>query len=319
MAGCDDVEVLALAVAQNGFRFGFSGSPFAGIDEVVDGAVRAERAGFDAFLLADLPGALSPLITLAAVARATTTIRLATFVLNTGLWNPATVAREWATLDRVSGGRAEIILGSGIPLPALRGIIPPDTAARFERLTATVASLKAAFADAGITPGFAGRPRLLIAGGADRTLRLAAAEADGFILASVPPVPKVELPPGHLVLPEVTATEEFLGHLRRYAGDRAGQLEVGTSASVTVTDDARGAADSLAAIHTYLTPAQVRSSPKILIGTVDEIASQVLDRGKRLGLTYQVLRGAEPEVLAAVIRQVRGAALPPRHGKGGPR
>jgi alkanesulfonate monooxygenase SsuD/methylene tetrahydromethanopterin reductase-like flavin-dependent oxidoreductase (luciferase family) len=42
-------------------------------------------------------------------------------VLNTGLWNPATVARELATLDRVSGGRVEINLGSGIPLPALQG------------------------------------------------------------------------------------------------------------------------------------------------------------------------------------------------------
>ena len=57
-----------MAVTQSGFRFGFSGSPFAGIDEVVDAAVRAERAGFDTFVLADLPGALSPLITLAAVA-----------------------------------------------------------------------------------------------------------------------------------------------------------------------------------------------------------------------------------------------------------
>ena len=71
-------------------------------------------------------GALFPLIALAAVARATTTIGLAPFVLNTGLWNPATVARELATLDRVSGGRVEINLGSGIPFQALQGVIPPD-------------------------------------------------------------------------------------------------------------------------------------------------------------------------------------------------
>jgi hypothetical protein len=72
-----------------------------------------------------------------------------------------------------------------------------------------------------------------------------------------------------------------------------------------VTDDAQGAAERLAAVHTYLTPAQIRSSPKILIGTVGEIAAQVLDRGARLGLTYQVLRGAATEDLAAVISQVR--------------
>jgi probable F420-dependent oxidoreductase len=297
-----------LAATQSGFRFGFSGSPFGGIDEAVDAAVRAERAGFDTFVLADLPGALSPLIALAAVAQATTTIKLAPFVLNTGLWNPATVAREFATLDRVSGGRVEINLGSGIPLPALRGVIPPDKDNRFERLRVTIESLKAAFEEPGITPGFVRRPRLIVAGTGDRTQRLAAAEADGFIIASVPPVPKVQLPPGHLVLPELTATEKFLDRLRGYAGDRAGQLEVGTSGTVTVTDDAQAAAESLAAIHTYLTPEQVRSSPKILIGTVSEIAEQVLDRGSRLGLTYYVLRGAAPEVLADVISQVNKAA-----------
>ena len=296
-----------MAVTQSGFRFGFSGSPFAGIEEVVDAAVRAERAGFDTFVLADLPGALSPLITLAAVARATTTIKVAPFVLNTGLWNPATVARELATLDRVSGGRVEINLGSGIPLPALQGLIPPDRDTRFERLRVTIESLKASFEAPGITPGFAGRPRLIVAGTGDRALRLAAAEADGFIIAGVPPVPKVHLPPGHLVLPELTATEAFVERLRRYAGDRAGQLEVGTSGTVTVTDDASGAAESLAAIHTYLTPEQVRSSPKILIGTTGEIAAQVLDRGRRLGLTYYVLRGAPQEVLADVISRVREA------------
>jgi probable F420-dependent oxidoreductase len=300
-------------VAQSGFRFGFSGSPFAGVDEVVDAAVRAEQAGFDTFMLADLPGALSPLLALAAVARATTAIRLAPFVLNTGLWNPATVARELATLDRVSGGRVEIILGSGIPQPVLHGVIPPDRDARFERLRATVEALKAAFAAPGITPGFPGRPRLLVAGTGDRTQRLAAAEADGFIIAGVPPVPKVQLPPGQLVLPELTATEKFLDRLRRYAGDRAGQLEVGTSGSVTVTDDAQASAESLAAVHSYLTPEQVRSSPKILMGTTGEIAAQILDRRDRLGLSYYVLRGVAPEVLADVISQVRQAALARLH------
>jgi alkanesulfonate monooxygenase SsuD/methylene tetrahydromethanopterin reductase-like flavin-dependent oxidoreductase (luciferase family) len=66
-------------------RFGFSGSPFAAVHELVDTAVRTERVGFDTFLVADLPGALSPLLALAAAARATSTLRVGTFVLNTGL------------------------------------------------------------------------------------------------------------------------------------------------------------------------------------------------------------------------------------------
>src|SRR6202012_1737968 len=98
---------------------------------------------------------------------------------------------------------------------------------RFERRRVTIEALKAAFEAPGLTPGFVARPRLLVAGTGERTLRLAAEEADGFIIASVPPVPKVELPPGQLVLPELSVTEAFLGRLRGYAGERAGQVEVG--------------------------------------------------------------------------------------------
>ncbi len=291
---------------QAGYRFGFSGPGFGGVEALVEAAVRAEQAGFDTVTVPDLPGALSPLIALAAAARATTRIRVGTFVLNTGLWNPATVARELATLDQVSNGRAEITLGSGIPRPALDGIIPPSPQARFERLREAVEAVTSAFGAPGITPGFAGRPRLLVAGTADRTLRLAAEQADGFIIASVPPVPKAELPPGQLVLPELTATEAYLDRLRGYAGSRADRLEIGTGVQVIVTDDAAQTAEDLAKIHTYLTPGQIRSSPKILIGTLDEIADQILDRSRRLGLTYSVMRGASPEELGTVIARVRG-------------
>ena len=76
------------------------------------------------------------------------------------------------------------------------------------------------------------------------------------------------------------------------------------------TGDAQAAAAELAAVHTYLSPEQILASPKILIGTVSEIAGRVIDRGARLGLTYQVLRGAAPEVLGQVISEVRQAVQP---------
>jgi probable F420-dependent oxidoreductase len=290
------------------FHFGLSASTFGGVDALLETAARAEQAGFDSVTVPDLPGGLSPLLALAAAARVTETIRLGTFVLNTGLWNPATVARELATLDQISGGRLEIPLGSGIPQPLLEGIIPPDRQGRFERLQETVAAVKSSFDASGITPGFASRPRLLIAGTADRALRLAAAEADGFVIASVPPLPKIQLPPGQLVLPEPLAAEAFLRRLRDYAGPRAGQLVIGTGAEVIVTGDARAEAERVAAIHTYLAPEQVLSSPKILIGTPEEIANQILERAGRLGITHYVMRGGPPEQLGAIASQVRAGA-----------
>lgn len=291
-----------MADARGDFRFGLSGSAFGDINEIIDSAVAGEKAGFDSFVIPDLAvGALSPLITLAAVARATKTISLGTFVLNTGLWNPKTVARDLATLDRVSGGRIEINLGTGIPMPPTQGIIPPDRASRFTRLQDTVKEIKAAFDEPGIAPGFVNRPRIRIAGGSDRVLRLVADEADGFILASVPPVPKVKLPQGHMILPEGPASEAFLSRL-------PGHVERGVGVPVHITDDAQAEAVRLAEIHTYLTPGQILASPKILIGTVDDIAAQILARRETFGFTYYVLRGAEPAVLGEIIRTVKGSS-----------
>jgi hypothetical protein len=45
----------------------------------------------------------------------------------------------------------------------------------------------------------------------------------------------------------------------RLRGTGPGHLEVGTGAAVVVTDDAQGAAEGLAAVDRYLTPAQIRS------------------------------------------------------------
>jgi hypothetical protein len=48
------------------FRFGLSASTFASVDALEETAVEAEEARFDSVTIPDLPGALSPLIALAA-------------------------------------------------------------------------------------------------------------------------------------------------------------------------------------------------------------------------------------------------------------
>jgi len=49
---------------------------------------------------------------LAAVAALTERLRLRTYVLNVGFWNPALLAREVATLQMLSEGRVELGLGA---------------------------------------------------------------------------------------------------------------------------------------------------------------------------------------------------------------
>ncbi len=83
-------------------------------DGLVDLAVAAERAGFDAAWTGESWGsdAFSPLVLIAA---ATETIRLGTGVVQMAARTPTATAMHAVTLDHISGGRA--ILGLGVSGP----------------------------------------------------------------------------------------------------------------------------------------------------------------------------------------------------------
>jgi probable F420-dependent oxidoreductase len=172
-------------------------------------ARRAEDFGFDTVLVADHVGSdWSPLQCLASAAAATERIRVGTFVLNASLHHPLMLAREIATLDRLSGGRVELGLGAGwyeaehqayaIPFPPL--------GERFERLEEQLAIITGLWATpVGERFSFSGRhyqvvkspglpkpvqqprPPVIVGGhGQSRTPRLAATYADEYNLAFPP-------------------------------------------------------------------------------------------------------------------------------------
>src|SRR5215472_12672156 len=74
---------------------------------------RGDELGFDVLAAPDHLGAAGPFTVLAAVGALDERLRLRTYVLNVGFWNPALLAREVATLDLLSGGRAEFGIGAG--------------------------------------------------------------------------------------------------------------------------------------------------------------------------------------------------------------
>ncbi|HZC41796.1 MAG TPA: LLM class flavin-dependent oxidoreductase, partial [Streptosporangiaceae bacterium] len=87
--------------------------------------VAAEEAGFDGFFLwdhivfsnsGDGPPVADPWLALAVVAARTSRIRLGTMITPVPRRRPWQLARQTATLDRLSGGR--VILGVGIGSPA---------------------------------------------------------------------------------------------------------------------------------------------------------------------------------------------------------
>ena len=111
--------------------------PFASGDAAAEMAVAAEEAGFESLWTVEhvvvpsgyesaypydpsgkMPGGEDvdipdPLIWLAWVASATSTIRLATGILIVPQRNPVVLAKELATLDHLSGGRMELGIGVG--------------------------------------------------------------------------------------------------------------------------------------------------------------------------------------------------------------
>ncbi|MFD1545315.1 LLM class flavin-dependent oxidoreductase [Nonomuraea guangzhouensis] len=197
------------------FRFG----AVAGADLHPDGwgelGRRAEGRGFDTLLvssrssdISDLSGALSPFAAAAAVAAATTTLRVGTYVVDVPSWTPESVAREAAGLRAVSGGRFELGLGA---VPPVTGDTPAEQVRRLARTADAVRDVP-----------------ILIAASCSGLLRVAAEKADTVDL---------RLPPW-CAEARVAAT---LDELYELAGDRYDHLELSMRLTVAAASPYEGA------------------------------------------------------------------------------
>lgn len=118
----------------------------ASYDQLLAVAKAAEVGGFDAFFRSDhylrmgpgdpMPGPSDAWTTLAGLARDTTTIRLGTLVTSMTFRYPGVLAIQVANVDAMSGGRAELGLGTGWfeQEHQAYGIDFPPLGERFERL-----------------------------------------------------------------------------------------------------------------------------------------------------------------------------------------
>lgn len=130
----------------------------ASYDDQLAVARRAEDCGFDAFFRSDhyltmggdgLPGPTDSWVTLGALARETSRIRLGTLVTSATFRYPGPLAISVAQVDAMSGGRVELGFGAGwyeaehtaygIPFPPMRE--------RFDRLDEQLAIVTGLWAD----------------------------------------------------------------------------------------------------------------------------------------------------------------------------
>ena len=112
---------------------------------------------------------------LVAMARETSRIRLATYVTQIPLRNPAMLARQALTLDHLSGGRLEVGLGTGLridPVYEMIGIPNWDNPERVARLGPKMLDITARHADKRNTISFAETFEAQLAEAVERTRRL---------------------------------------------------------------------------------------------------------------------------------------------------
>lgn len=264
-----------------------------------------EEQGFDVLVCPDHLGAPSPFALLAAAARTTSRLRLGTYVLNNGFWNPALLAREAATLDRLSGGRLELGLGAGHMKSEFddAGIPWLPHAERVAGLGQSLAELDTRLrgGDQEPRPVQHPRPPFLVGGHGPATLELAARWADTVAFSGLNQRPDAE--PGQFSLAPSTQIMERVERIREAAGSRDPELGIMLQA-VQVTDDVEATAAQLTeqfGRDTVPEDEPLWEHPCVLLGTPEEMARTLRDRRERFGFTHIVTHAPFRDALAKVI------------------
>ena len=194
-------------------------------------AEAAEAAGFDSLWASDHVAFHHPLldvtVALATFAAVTERIKLGAGVLLLPLRAPALVAREFASLDYLSGGRVILGVGVGGEHPADFEAVGVPVRERGARTNASMRALRELFPRQAPPPVQAGGPPLWVGGRSEAAIRRAAELGDGWFPLWVSPDRYAEglaqLGPGKtaaLVVPALVdgTTEEARVYLSRRYG-----------------------------------------------------------------------------------------------------
>jgi probable F420-dependent oxidoreductase len=276
-------------------------------------ARRLESSGFDALLVGDHPGAgASPWPALGAAAAVTTSLRLGTYVLQSGVRDPVQAASDAATLDILAPGRVLLGLGAGHTFREWEALgrqrpSPTDRAGRLVEFVDAVARLLSGESvtvdgrylrlnEARLDDLPVGERVTLAVGGSNREiLRLAATRADIVALSGLGRT----LPDGHRH--DVRWSSEDLRaqvSLVREASERSGTgpaIEALVQVVRVSEHRPRALAELSDQLHGVSTDV-LADTPFVLVGTVQEMAAQLVRQAERFGITRYVVR--EPAVQA---------------------
>lgn len=304
------------------FRFGVTVPSVSAGSAWAEKARRVERLGFSVLAVPDhFRDQLAPVPALTAAALATTRLRVGSLVFCNDFRHPVVLAKEAATLDVLSGGRFELGLGAGWLRAEYdqAGISFDAPGTRIERLEESVAIVKGLLAGERVT--FTGRhysiadlegrpvpvqrphPPILIGGGGQRTLSLAAREAS--IVGFVPRALKDGSGLDRTDFGEA-ALRQKIQWARAADGDHFDSLELNALIQAVVVSDQRThTADQLAA-RFKVARDLVLESPYVLLGTIDEICDTIRQRRERYGISYLTVFERDMEAFAPVVERLAG-------------
>jgi probable F420-dependent oxidoreductase len=308
------------------FRFAaqLSKAPEGSARSWADQARRAESLGYSTLLMPDHFGdQLAPIPALAAVAGATTTLRMGSLVFGNDYRHPVVLAKEAATLDLLSEGRFELSLGAGWmrtdyeesgitydtprtrverfeeAVQVLQGLLRTDGAFSFDGAYYKVQDLTLLPRPVQV-PG----PPLIIGGGGKRVLSFAARTAD---IVSIN-VNLREGTGGPETAPDASParTREKVEWVREAAGARFDDLELNSLIGfVMVTDEASDLAQAMAP-HFGISPADALHVPLALLGTLDEMTEELEWRREEYGISYWSIEADSWETLGPVVSKLSG-------------
>ncbi len=305
------------------FRFGVQLSRTASASDWRETARTVEGLGYSTLFIPDhFEDQFGPLVALTVAAEATTTLRVGSLVFGNDYRHPVVLAKEVATLDIFSEGRVEFGLGAGwMTADYEQSGIPADAAGiRISRMAESLAVMKSLWATGEATyegeyyqvTGAMGAPTplqrphppIIIGGGGQRVLSIAAREAD---IVGVNP----SLASGYIgaeVLETTTADyyHQRIGWIRQAAGARFDLLELQCLTFLVQIVPNRDEAIAQLASVMSVTPEQVDGTPIALVGTTDQIIERLRERREAFGFTYVVVHEAEMEAFAPVVATLAG-------------
>lgn len=305
------------------FRFGVQAHRARSAAEWKERARRIEAMGIETLYIPDhFDQQFAPIAALMAAADATTTLRIGSLVFDNDYRHPVVLAKEAATLDLLSEGRLDLGLGAGWLVVDYEqsGIRFDPPATRITRLEEAVKIIKGLLSGETMTfhgkhyeiNGFAGfpapvqkpHPPLLLGGGGRRILSFAAREAD--VVHVNYDLREGRINPTLVKTGMAERTREKVDWVRHAAGDRLDRIELAMTVFLAnVTDDRQSMAESVAA-GIEADARDVLEMPHFLIGTVDQITEQLVERRERYGFSNIVLPGAVAEQLQPVVARLAG-------------